>query len=97
MMKRRIVIADDEPSCRHEFTSRSDRFEVLEVENANNLVADLKHLLQQGKRPDLVLLDIWRPPEGDRPDQAEREQRARKGLADLTAQLEKTRKAVEEA
>lgn len=96
-VRKNIVIADDEQECRQEFSSRPDQFKVLEVANANDLVDELKKSFAVGCKPDLVLLDIWRP--GDRvpPDQAEREQRARASLNDLTEQLEKTRKSVQEA
>lgn len=40
--RKNIIIADDEPECREEFTSRPDLFNVIEVANANNLVDELK-------------------------------------------------------
>lgn len=92
-----IVIADDEAGCRQEFTSRPGLFKVIEVPNANDLVEELKKCFVLGCKPDLVLLDIWRPGDPIPPDQADREQRAKKSLQDLTAQLEITRHAVEEA
>lgn len=92
-----IVIADDEASCRQEFASRPNEFNVLEVDNANNLVDELKKLFSQGHKPDLVLLDIWRPADRVPRDQSDRESRAKKSLQDLTAQLELTRGIVQEA
>jgi len=92
-----IIIADDEAECREEFTSRPEHFKVLEVDNANNLVDELKKLFAINQSPDLVLLDIWRPADRIPPDQAEREDRAKKSLQDLTAQLELTRSIVKEA
>ncbi len=97
MEKIKLVIADDEAECRREFTCCSDMYDVREVENSNNLVAELEKLYAEGFKPDIVLLDIWCPPNNTPPDQEQREQRARKSLHDLTAQLEKTRKAVQEA
>jgi hypothetical protein len=95
--RKNIVIADDEQECREEFTSRPDLFKVIEVANANNLVDELKKAFAVGNKPDLVLLDIWRPSDRVPPDQAEREQRAKESLHDLTVQLEKTRAVVQEA
>lgn len=92
-----IVIADDEASCRQEFASRPNEFNVLEVDNANNLVDELKKLFSKGHKPDLVLLDIWRPADRVPRDQSDRESRAKKSLQDLTAQLELTRSIVQEA
>jgi hypothetical protein len=92
-----IVIADDEAECRQEFASRPEQFKVLEVDNANNLIDELKKLFSKGHRPDLVLLDIWRPADRVPRDQSDRESRAKKSLQDLTAQLELTRGIVQEA
>ena len=95
--RKNIIIADDEPECREEFTSRPDLFNVIEVANANNLVDELKKNIAIGNKPDLVLLDIWRPRDRVPPNQAELEYNARQSLQDLTDQLEKTRAAVKQA
>jgi len=90
MRKKLIVYCDDQKRFRDAFYERHHTYyDIVLVDDTR----ELPRKLEQLKKPDLVLLDLYHPREDDT-EYAEKAAQAEVSLSKLDAQIEETRQAV---
>lgn len=94
--RNRVYYCDDQQNFIDTFTaSHADEFEIHSSLDISRAKADVQKLIEQGKCPDIILLDLFHPKAG--PDFEARRDLAKRKLEELTAKIKEIHPFIEAA
>jgi CheY-like chemotaxis protein len=92
--KRRILLCEDLPEYSGPFVKchRNDECEVVLVQEWNECKPTLQRLIDEGKEPDIILIDLYHPNEEANDDQM---RSSRQKIEDLRTEISKSKASIE--